>query len=176
MVKRLIKILKNNSFFLFGARGVGKTRLVGELFDDDDIGLFIDLLEPSQFETLSLNPGELGARLNKIKDTPRWVVIDEVQKVPALLSVVHSLIERKLGFRFILTGSSSRKLKKTGADLLAGRVVKQELHPFIHSIPPILRHQRSQTTGILAQLTDETNSPTKPVLFFSALVGRLRPH
>ena len=91
--------------------------------------MFIDLLDPSQFETLSLNPGELGARLNKIKDTPRWVVIDEVQKVPSLLDVVHQYIE-KSQLKFALTGSSARKLKRGGANLLAGRAYTYNLFPF----------------------------------------------
>ena len=60
-------------------------------------------------------------------------VVDEVQKVPELLSVVHSLIEEHLGIRFVLTGSSARKLKRTGADLLSGRALKKTMHPFMAS-------------------------------------------
>ena len=59
------------------------------------------------------------------------VVVDEVQKVPELLAVVHGLIEEKKGTQFILTGSSARKLKKTGVNLLAGRAAVKRLHPFI---------------------------------------------
>ena len=92
--------------------------------------LWIDLLEADEFRSYSARPERLK-ELVLAKSGKKTVVIDEIQKVPGLLSVVHSLIEQKLGLRFILTGSSSRKLKKTGADLLAGRVIKQTLHPFM---------------------------------------------
>ena len=92
--------------------------------------VWIDLLESDEFRSYSAKPERLK-ELVLANSERKTVVIDEIQKVPELLSVVHFLIEKKLGFRFILTGSSSRKLKKTGADLLAGRVIKQTLHPFM---------------------------------------------
>lgn len=115
------------SFFLFGPRGTGKSTWLRVNMPD---AIWVDLLEADEFRSYSARPERLKELVlsgsgNKI------VVIDEIQKVPGLLSVVHSLIEKKLGFRFILTGSSPRKLKKTQADLLAGRVIKQSLHPFM---------------------------------------------
>lgn len=92
--------------------------------------VWVDLLEADEFRSYSAKPERLK-ELVLARSERKTVVIDEIQKVPELLSVVHFLIERKLGLRFILTGSSSRKLKKTGADLLAGRVIKQTLHPFM---------------------------------------------
>lgn len=59
------------------------------------------------------------------------IILDEIQKVPQVLEVVHSLMEEKKGRQFILTGSSARKLKKTGADLPAGRALMKHMHPFI---------------------------------------------
>ncbi len=115
------------SFFLFGPRGTGKSTWLRQNMPD---AVWIDLLEADEFRSYSARPERLK-ELALANSEKKIVVIDEIQKVPDLLSVVHSLIEKKLGLRFILTGSSSRKLKKTGADLLAGRVIKQTLHPFM---------------------------------------------
>jgi len=115
------------SFFLFGPRGTGKSTWLKENTPD---AVWIDLLEAEEFRSYSARPERLK-ELVLAANGKKTVVIDEIQKVPALLSVVHSLIESKIALRFILTGSSSRKLKKTGADLLAGRVIKQALHPFM---------------------------------------------
>ncbi|MBI5554973.1 MAG: ATP-binding protein [Elusimicrobia bacterium] len=115
------------SFFLFGPRGTGKSTWLRQ----NMIGaVWVDLLEPDEFRSYSARPERLKELVLASREK-KIVVIDEIQKVPDLLSVVHSLIEKKLGLRFILTGSSSRKLKKTGADLLAGRVIKQTLHSFM---------------------------------------------
>lgn len=78
------------------------------------------------------------------------VIVDEVQKVPDILSAVHSLIAEKTGKTFILTGSSARKLKRTGIDLLAGRVLLRTLHPFLLSElpqPPVFVPRRGTTFG-----------------------------
>ncbi len=92
--------------------------------------LWIDLLEPDVFRSYSARPERLRELVLASKDK-RVIVVDEIQKAPDLLSVVHALIERKQGRQFILTGSSSRKLKRSGVDLLAGRVLKLTLHPFM---------------------------------------------
>ncbi|MDI6739730.1 MAG: AAA family ATPase [Candidatus Edwardsbacteria bacterium] len=115
------------SFFLFGPRGTGKTTLLRQNYPD---ALWIDLLEPDVFRSYSARPERLREVVLAYPDK-RTVVVDEVQKVPELLSLVHSLIEKKMKYQFILTGSSSRKIKRTGVDLLAGRVVKKTLHPFM---------------------------------------------
>ncbi|HLD40747.1 MAG TPA: AAA family ATPase [Candidatus Omnitrophota bacterium] len=115
------------SFFLFGPRGTGKSTWLKAHMPD---AIWIDLLEADQFRSYSARPERLK-ELVLAETEKKIVVIDEIQKVPDLLTVVHSLIEKKLKLRFILTGSSPRKLKKTGTDLLAGRVIRQALHPFM---------------------------------------------
>lgn len=92
--------------------------------------LWLDLLDPELHRQLAAHPERLKERLD-VPMCPRTVVIDEVQKVPELLTVVHKYIERKAGFRFVLTGSSSRKLKRSGMDLLAGRAAVASSHPFM---------------------------------------------
>jgi predicted AAA+ superfamily ATPase len=115
------------SFFLFGPRGTGKSTFVRRQFPD---ALYLDLLDPRVFRTYSARPEYLKERLlgDPSIDT---VVIDEIQRIPDLLSLVHSLIEERRGVLFVLTGSSSRKLKRTGVDLLAGRALRCSLHPFM---------------------------------------------
>jgi predicted AAA+ superfamily ATPase len=118
---------KQHSFFLFGPRGTGKSTLVKESFPN---ALYLDLLLPDVFRRYSARP----ERIRELVDghpEKKAVVIDEVQKVPELLEAVHSLIEEKRGLQFILTGSSARKLKKTGVNLLAGRVQMKRMHPFV---------------------------------------------
>jgi uncharacterized protein len=127
MYKRLSNPIKLNSFFLFGARGTGKTTLVRNLFAASHC-LHIDLLDPMVERTFSLNPTLLKERILGLVPRPEVIVIDEVQKVPALLDVVHSLIESDQ-IVFALTGSSARKLKAGGANLLAGRAFLYELFP-----------------------------------------------
>jgi predicted AAA+ superfamily ATPase len=115
------------SFFLFGPRGTGKSTFVKQRFKD---ALYVDLLEPDVFRRFSANPEYLGERV-RAEGERAVVIIDEIQKVPQLLSLVHRLIEEKKGRRFILTGSSSRNLKRSGVDLLAGRALLCWLHPFV---------------------------------------------
>lgn len=125
-IKRKFKV-PEESFFLFGPRGTGKTTLLRKEFPE---ALWIDLLLPDVFRRYSARPERL-IELVRAYPEKKTVVIDEVQKVPELLSVVHSLIEEKLNCQFVLTGSSSRKIKRAGVDMLAGRAVKRTLHPFI---------------------------------------------
>ncbi|MDE3055439.1 MAG: ATP-binding protein [Verrucomicrobiota bacterium] len=116
----------SNSYFLFGPRGTGKSTWIREQYPD---ALWIDLLDLSQFLQFSASPSllrdlVLGNPAKKI------VVIDEVQKAPQLLSEVHRLIEEDKSLQFILTGSSARKLKREGVDLLAGRAILERMPPF----------------------------------------------
>lgn len=114
-------------FFLFGPRGTGKTTWLRQNYPD---AIWIDLLEPDVFRSYSAHPERLREIVLAYPEK-KTVVVDEIQKVPDLLSVIHVLIEKKLNIQFILTSSSSRKLKRTGVDLLAGRVIKKTLHPFM---------------------------------------------
>jgi uncharacterized protein len=117
------------SFFLFGPRGTGKSTFVQVHFRD---ALYVDLLDPEIFRSLTANPERLRERL-LANPHHTIVVIDEVQKAPQLLDLVHKLIEDKTDWRFVLTGSSARKLKRSGVDLLAGRALLRSLHPFMAS-------------------------------------------
>lgn len=133
MVERLFKPLKSHSFFLFGNRGVGKSTLLRAWFPEEK-SLWFDLLDPKTERQLGLRPELLGERLEEARrDFPKgsFVVIDEIQKIPELLNVVHQQIEKKY-FHFALTGSSARKLKKSGVNLLAGRAFVLNLYPFTH--------------------------------------------
>jgi predicted AAA+ superfamily ATPase len=124
----LPELLKKKSFFLFGPRTTGKTTLIKEQLNDGLI--HIDLLKSQYYLRLSADPGELEQIIfsNNYTEENSVVVIDEVQKVPSLLDEVHRLIEEK-GIRFLLTGSSARKLKRGAANLLAGRAWTAELFP-----------------------------------------------
>ena len=113
-------------FFLFGPRGTGKSTWLRAALPD---AVQVDLLAPGQQHRYAARP----ERLRELAAAPGAadLVIDEVQRVPELLTVVHQLMEERGGPRFVLTGSSARKLKRTGVDLLAGRAVVRSMHPFI---------------------------------------------
>lgn len=126
IIKRTFSAPKG-SFFLFGPRGTGKSTWVKENYPNS---VYIDLLLPNVLRTYLANPEHLIKIVDALENNST-VIIDEVQKVPEILSVVHALIEEKRGIQFILTGSSARKLKRTGVDLLAGRAIKKTMYPFI---------------------------------------------
>ncbi len=123
MYRRLMKSPDHKSFFLFGPRGTGKTHWVRSNFKK---ALYLDLLESDLFVDLLAYPGQLEELIPKKFNN--WIIIDEVQKIPALLNEVHRLIEQKR-YRFILTGSSARPLRKKGTNLLAGRALTYAMHP-----------------------------------------------
>ena len=131
MVDRIVKPLNNNSFFLFGARGTGKTYLLRRLLDPKTT-LEINLLEAEQEERLALEPDYLHSKIKAFKGELSTVFIDEVQKIPKLLDVVHDVIEKRKDIRFALSGSSARKLRRGSANLLAGRAFQYFLFPFTH--------------------------------------------
>lgn len=124
MFKRFFTPPQGISYFLFGPRGTGKTTWLKSEYPD---AYWIDLNDPEQFRFFSASPEKLRQVL---KETHKTVVIDEVQKAPDLLNVVHGLIEEKQGYQFILTGSSARKLKKEGVNLLGGRALLRHMPPF----------------------------------------------
>ncbi len=125
MLARLLKI-PERSILLLGPRGTGKSTWIHENFKD---AVIYDLLDTSESLRLSREPDALYREL-AAEPVERWIVIDEVQKVPALLDEVHRLIEGK-GLRFVLSGSSARKLRRGGTNLLAGRALKTEMFPFV---------------------------------------------
>lgn len=127
MFQRLftLPLEKKDSLFIFGPRGAGKTTWLKEHLKKYD-RLYIDLLDSASFRMLSAKPEKINELIKP--NFTGWIVIDEVQKIPALLDEVHRLIETK-HYRFILTGSSARKLKQKGVNLLAGRAIRYTMHP-----------------------------------------------
>ncbi len=128
MYKRILnlrEIIKHKSVFLFGPRQTGKSTLVRETFPE---AAFYDLLEADTFRELSARPEYLRQTLNPQQ---LLVVVDEIQKLPALLDEIQLLIERNKKLRVILTGSSARKLKRGAANLLGGRAWICRLHPLV---------------------------------------------
>ena len=127
MFTRLINPIKQRSFFLFGARGVGKSTFLKTYFKKQRV-LWFDLLDADLEDRFTLNPKtfqmEVASQLKKID----WVVIDEIQKCPKLLNYVHKFIVEDKA-KFALTGSSARRLKQKGTNLLAGRAVTEQLYP-----------------------------------------------
>lgn len=154
MMKKLFPRFFNppkQSFFLFGPRGTGKSTLIRALYPE---ALWIDLLFPDHLRNYLARPERLFETVNAIQDQS-IIVIDEIQKVPGLLSVVHLLIEQKRGLQFILTGSSARKLKRTGADLLGGRALRCTLHPFLAAeIGKEFQLENAVKNGMLPLLTN----------------------
>jgi len=123
-IRRLLQP-PNRSFFLFGARGTGKSTWLRQHFRE---AVWLDLLDTSLALELTADPHRLEALAANAP--PRtWIVLDEVQKIPALLDEVHRLMESR-DWRFALCGSSARKLKRGGADLLAGRAITFHMEPF----------------------------------------------
>lgn len=122
----ILKVLQNKSCFLFGPRQTGKTSLIQNTLSDCRV---YNLLKTDVFLRLSRSPERIR---QEITDKEKIVVIDEIQKLPILLDEVHNLIEEKK-LHFLLTGSSARKLRSKGVNLLGGRARTRHMHPFIHN-------------------------------------------
>ena len=144
MISRQVNLLKllgkTSSILLLGARGLGKTKLSEQWISLQPASLIYNLLDPYEFKKLLSNPSQL---LNEVetklatlsKDIVLSVFIDEVQKIPDLLNVCHLLIEKhKNKVRFLLTGSSARKLKTQSANLLASRALSVRPLLLVHCI------------------------------------------
>jgi uncharacterized protein len=121
----LKELLHQKSHFLFGPRQTGKTFLARRMLKH---ARFYDLLDSSIYLVLSQNPGRIA---EEVSSSDSIVVIDEIQRIPGLLNEVHRLIEER-GIRFLLTGSSARKLRRGGVNLLGGRARTRHLHPLTY--------------------------------------------
>ena len=141
-------LLAHRSLFLFGPRQTGKTTYLRETFPQ---ARYIDLLDARTFRELSARPELLR---DTLRDTDKLVVIDEIQKLPALLDEVHLLIERDKSLRFIMTGSSARKLKRGSANLLAGRALTAHMHPLISKELGFKKLEMRLTRGSLPAIID----------------------
>jgi uncharacterized protein len=125
-IPRLFQAPPKGSYFLFGPRGCGKSTWLRALHPH---ALWFDLLDEGLYQRLLVDPDLFRAQLETLPEGA-MVVVDEVQRLPGLLNVVQMMIEAK-GLRFALSGSSARKLRRSGVNLLAGRAVRRTLHPFI---------------------------------------------
>jgi predicted AAA+ superfamily ATPase len=128
MIPRLLKPLKSSSILIFGARGTGKSTYIASHFLNKN-SVSLNLLNPEIENKYALEPQRLIAEIRSLQSKPDCVIIDEVQKLPRLLDVVHLLIEED-HIQFVLTGSSARNLKRGAANLLAGRAYVYHLFPF----------------------------------------------
>ncbi len=118
--------LPDHSFFLFGPRGTGKTTWLRHVLPD---ALWFDLLRTQTFLALTRQPESFRQQI-EARPKGNWVVVDEIQRLPSLLNEVHALIaERGHAYRFALSGSSARKLKRLDVNLLAGRVINRQFFP-----------------------------------------------
>ncbi len=125
MLYERLTTLPDRSFFLLGLRGVGKSTWVRSALPT---AMRFDLLDEALFTDLLADPALFG-RMLSAAGPDDWVVVDEVQRLPSLLNEVHRQIADR-GVRFALLGSSARKLKSAGTNLLAGRALRKEMHPF----------------------------------------------
>jgi len=146
MYKRVLSIENeyNDSAFLWGARQVGKTTWLTSQYPNCRV---YDLLRPSEFERLLRRPEILSEELEGFGEGDT-VIIDEIQKLPQLLDEVHSLIQRK-NIRFILSGSSARKLKRMGTNLLGGRATKEQMFPLVSAEIPDFDLVRAVNNGMI---------------------------
>jgi len=155
MIARQLK-LPAGSYFLLGPRGTGKSTWIRETVKR---ALWIDLLKESTFAELSGRAERIEAMADAKRATT--IVIDEVQKLPSLLDEVHRLIETR-NFRFILTGSSARKLRRSGSNLLAGRARSLTMHPFTTSeLGSKFELRRAIRYGLLPTVWDKTGDASE---------------
>ena len=135
---------KHDSVFLWGARQTGKSTLLKTLYPDCR---YYDLLKGEEFERLTRRPELLREELMTCEEN-ELVIIDEVQKIPQLLDEVHWLITNR-SLRFILCGSSARKIKRSGANLLGGRALRNVLFPLVSAEIPDFNLNRAINNGML---------------------------
>jgi len=135
---------KEDTVFLWGARQTGKSTLLKKLFPE---AIYYDLLKSDDFERFSRRASLLSEELSEIS-SEKIVIIDEVQKIPQLLDEVQWLIVNK-GIRFILCGSSARKLKRSGANLLGGRAIRNVLYPLVSAEIPDFDIHKAINNGMI---------------------------
>ncbi len=163
LIPRLLR-RPDQSFFLFGPRGTGKSTWLQQILPE---AVRLDLLDTSLYLELSRDPHRIEALIGN-RASGSWAVLDEIQKIPALLDEVHRLMESRR-WRFALCGSSARKLRRGGANLLAGRAITLSMEGFSAAeleadfdlefsldwgLLPFIQFNRSDATDILEALPD----------------------
>lgn len=160
MVPRTVDLKRySNSLFLFGPRQVGKTYLVKHTLSPS---VFINLLKHNEFLRYAKDVSLLSKEVDALKKKNAVVVIDEIQRCPELLNEVQVIMEEKPGIQFIMTGSSARKLKRAGVNLLGGRAITLHLYPFTHK--ELGKHfllEEAMHFGTLPRISLETNRQNK---------------
>ena len=151
--KQIFKDAGNESIFFWGARQTGKSTLLKELFPE---ALWFDLLLSSDYKRLLENNGLIREMIS-VNAAIQTVVIDEIQRLPELLNEIHWLIVNK-GVRFILSGSSSRKILRSGVNLLGGRALRYELYPLVSAEIPDFDLLRAINNGLLPKHYDAANA------------------
>lgn len=160
--RQIFEGAENESLFLWGARQTGKSTLLKELFPN---ALWFDLLLSNEYEKLNKNPEILRETiLANLSVSP--VIIDEIQRIPTLLNEVHWLISNH-NVRFIMCGSSPRKILRSGANLLGGRALRYELYPLISVEIPDFDLLKALNNGLLPKHYDAKN----PSKLISAYIG-----
>ena len=152
----------NESAFLWGARQTGKSTLLKALYSES---LIFDLLQGDVYERFRREPSLLRQTLDSVK-SPSPVIIDEIQRLPELLNEVHWLIENR-GIRFILSGSSPRRILRGGGNLLGGRALRYELYPLSWSEVPDFDLNRALNNGLLPKIYLSSH----PQKLLSAYIG-----
>jgi len=160
--KQLFLGSENESVFFWGARQTGKSTLLKTLFPN---AMWFDLLLSNEYKRLTENPDILRETI-LANPNAQPVIIDEIQRIPDLLNEVHWLISNH-GVRFILSGSSPRKILRSGANLLGGRALRYELYPLVSAEIPDLDLQRAINHGLLPRHYDAAN----PQKMISAYIG-----
>lgn len=160
--KQIFENSDKYSFFLWGARQTGKSTLLKMLYPNS---LSFDLLLSDVFERFQRNPSQLR-EVVLANNTNSPIIIDEIQKIPLLLDEVHWLIENT-GHQFILSGSSPRKILRSGGNLLGGRALRYELYPLVSQEIPDFNLERALNHGLLPQHYKSDN----PDKLHSAYIG-----
>ena len=161
--KQLLEAAKEHSVFLFGARQTGKSTLLKTLFPDAKEFDLLDMEIKSRFEQ---RPWLLFSALQNEPEGTQ-IIIDEIQQVPELLNEVHRLIFQK-HLRFVLCGSSARKLRRKGYNTLGGRAIPNYMYPLVSAEIPNFDIDRAINHGLLPPHYDAEN----PSLLMSADLRR----
>ncbi|MBN1412635.1 MAG: ATP-binding protein [Spirochaetales bacterium] len=145
-----------SSFFLFGPRGTGKSTWLKIRYPN---AYFIDFLKDDIYRTIVTKPETIEEIVHGNPGTETFI-LDEVQKVPVVLNTIHRLMEENKGLQFILTGSSSRKLKRPGADMLAGRALFRKMYPFTASeLEDSFSIEKALQFGMIPLVHDREDKP-----------------
>lgn len=164
IISRMLEkpLMQRKSFFLLGPRATGKTAWLKHQLPK---AIYIDLLNMETYAYLQANPHRLTELIPN--DYQDWIIIDEIQKIPALLNEVHRLIESN-NHIFVLTGSSARSLRKKGVNLLAGRALIYHMHPLIaQELGTAFNLTRTLQYGLLPAILNEAD----PQAYLKSYVG-----